>query len=158
MKCHPERSRGTCCLPVSAQIQVATQNPPHHFSSVHTRPIVRLGPQYMSATSIAIHQRPNPDPPRRSRPVPHPATRPQRPPALPLVRPRNPRQAPPHLLLRLLCPPVASPHGPRLPPRSGLQPRPRHLRRLPGRYHRHLRCPQARPRAPPAPLALASTA
>jgi hypothetical protein len=66
-----------------------------------------------------------------------------------MVRSRNHRQTPPHLLQRLLRPPMASPHRPRLPARPGLRPRPRHLRRLPHRHHRRLQRPQTRswPRA-----------
>src|ERR1700730_5525062 len=51
---------------------------------------------------------------------------------------------------------MASPHRPRLPPRPGLCPRSRHLRRLPHRHHRCLQrtqtSPRPRPRRRPASL------
>src|SRR3982075_1255830 len=51
---------------------------------------------------------------------------------------------------------MASPHRSRLPPRTGLRPRPRHLRRLPHQHHCRLQraqtCPRPRTRRRPPPL------
>ena len=71
-----------------------------------------------------------------------PGERAEWPDSLPLVQPRGPG-APIHVLLGLVCARMASSHGPRIFARSGIRPRSRRLRDLPGRLPRGLFRPEA---------------